>query len=168
VSQSQKSTFLILNADELHLYLLQEVLIMPKYEHGLLSEAEAAAHLGVSTRTVRRYVDEGLLDRVRLGGSPAYPWSSIWRLVGVHPQGRERAYARPLLTVDDVARRCAGFPPSRIKRLAREGEIPAHRVGKAWRFVPVEIDNWLRGLGAARTANVPESADLAAAEQNTP
>jgi excisionase family DNA binding protein len=137
-----------------------------RYEHGLLSEAEAAAYLGVSTRTVRRYVDEGLLDRVRLGGSPAYTWSSLWRMVGVRPQGRERTYARPLLTVDDVARRCTGFTPGKIKRLAREGEIPAHRVGKAWRFVPVEIDGWLLSLAAARTANVQDTPDVAIAEQD--
>jgi excisionase family DNA binding protein len=141
---------------------------MSNYEHGLMSEAEAAAFLGVSSRTVRRYVDEGLLDRVRLGGSPAYPWSSVWRFVGLSPKGREKVYARHLMTVDDVAKRCPGFSPGKIKRLARSGEIPARRVGKAWRFVPAEIEGWLLSLAAARTANDLDSADLATAEPNAP
>ena len=128
---------------------------MARYEHGLVSEAEAAAYLRVSPRTVRRYVDEGYLDRVHLGASPAYPWSSIWRFVGVNAKGREQAYSRRLITVDEVARRCAGFEPSTIKRLAALGEIPAHRVGKAWRFVPSEIDAWLLAISGAPNREWP-------------
>jgi excisionase family DNA binding protein len=141
---------------------------MARYEHGLLSEPQAAAYLGVSTRTVRRFVDEGFLDRVHLGASPAYPWTSVWRFVGVNAKGREQAYARRLLTVDDVAKRCVGFPPSKIKRLAALGEIPAHRVGKALRFVPAELDAWLLATADGRTANGPDSGDLATVEPNTP
>ena len=141
---------------------------MSQYEHGLVSEAEAAAYLGVSPRTVRRFVDEGYLDRVHLGASPAYPWSSVWRLVGVIAKGREQAYSKRLLSVDDVARRCAGFPPSKIKRMAASGEIPAHRVGKAWRFVPAEIDAWLLVAAGPRTEFGQEARELANAEPNTP
>jgi excisionase family DNA binding protein len=141
---------------------------MARYEHGLLSEPQAAAYLGVSARTVRRFVDDGSLDRVRLGASPAYPWTSVWRLVGVNAKGREQAYVRRLLTVDDVAKRCVGFAPSKIKRLAASGEIPAHRVGKAWRFVPAELDAWLLAATEVRTENGQESGDLATAEPNSP
>jgi excisionase family DNA binding protein len=141
---------------------------MARYEHGLVSEAETAAYLGVSTRTVRRFVDEGFLDRVHLGASPAYPWSSVWRFIGVNAKGREQAYSKRLLTVDDVARRCAGFPPSKIKRMAASGEIPAHKVGKAWRFVPAEIDAWLLFAAEPRTGSGQESRDLATAEPNNP
>ena len=141
---------------------------MARYEHGLVSEAEAAAYLRVSPRTVRRYVDDGFLDRVHLGASPAYPWSSVWRFIGVIAKGREQAYSKRLLTVDDVAQRCAGFPPSKLKRMAASGEIPAHRVGNAWRFVPAEIDAWLLVAAAPRIEYSQESRDLTAAEPNTP
>lgn len=141
---------------------------MSRYEHGLISEAEAAAYLRVSPRTVRRFVDDGYLDRVHLGASPAYPWSSVWRFVGVNAKGREQAYSKRLLTVDDVARRCVGFPPSKLKRMAASGEIPAHKVGRAWLFVSAEIDAWLLVAAAPRTGSGPELGDLATAEPNTP
>lgn len=141
---------------------------MGRYEYGLVSESEAAAYLGVSARTVRRYVDEGLIDRVHFGASPAYPWSSIWRFIGVNAKGREMAYSRRLLTVDDLARRCTGFAPSKIKRMAAAGEIPARKVGKAWRFVPADIETWLLVTAGARTGSGRESGHLTTAEPNTP
>ena len=34
--------------------------------------------------------------------------------------------------------------PATAKRLAREGELPAFRIGNRWRFRPSELDAWAR------------------------
>jgi excisionase family DNA binding protein len=34
--------------------------------------------------------------------------------------------------------------PTTVKRLAREGTIPAFRIGNRWRFRPSELDDWAR------------------------
>jgi excisionase family DNA binding protein len=31
-----------------------------------------------------------------------------------------------------------------VKRLAREGKLPAFRIGNRWRFRPSELDSWAR------------------------
>jgi excisionase family DNA binding protein len=35
------------------------------------------------------------------------------------------------------------IPVSTVYDLARRGLIPAHRVGRAWRFIRQEIEEWL-------------------------
>jgi len=34
--------------------------------------------------------------------------------------------------------------PATVKRLAREEELPAFRIGNRWRFRPSELDAWAR------------------------
>jgi excisionase family DNA binding protein len=36
------------------------------------------------------------------------------------------------------------LPGSSVYDLARRGAIPGHRVGRAWRFIRYEIEDWLR------------------------
>jgi excisionase family DNA binding protein len=36
------------------------------------------------------------------------------------------------------------LPVSTVYDLARRGLIPAHRVGRAWRFIRQEVEQWLR------------------------
>jgi len=48
----------------------------------------------------------------------------------------------PLWTVEQVA----GFLQvqcSTVRRMAREGHLPAMRIGKAWRFDAVQMHTWL-------------------------
>jgi len=65
----------------------------------------------------------------------------------------------PLLN-DEQAAQLLGIHPKTLQRLARTGLIPAHRVGRFWRYRASEIDDWLRrspgSLSADRmtTANV--------------
>ena len=35
------------------------------------------------------------------------------------------------------------IPESTIYKLVREGKIPAHKIGRQWRFRKVVIDQWL-------------------------
>lgn len=53
------------------------------------------------------------------------------------------------LTRDDVmtAREVGALlhlPGSSVYELARRGALPGHRVGRAWRFIRPEIEDWLR------------------------
>ncbi len=47
-----------------------------------------------------------------------------------------------VLTAREVAE-LLHLPTSTVYDLARRGLIPAHRIGRAWRFVRQEIEQWL-------------------------
>ncbi len=48
-----------------------------------------------------------------------------------------------VLTVAEVAVYLK-VPKSTVYKLARKGTLPAHKVGKHWRFVRDELDGWLK------------------------
>jgi excisionase family DNA binding protein len=56
-------------------------------------------------------------------------------------------HTQPLTARDVITAREVGellrIPPSTVYDLARRGLIPAHRVGRAWRFIRQEIEEWL-------------------------
>lgn len=47
-----------------------------------------------------------------------------------------------ILTAKEVAD-LLHLPKSTVYELARRGILPAHRVGRAWRFVRQEVEQWL-------------------------
>jgi excisionase family DNA binding protein len=49
----------------------------------------------------------------------------------------------PLLS-DAQAAELLGVHPKTLQRLARVGQIPAHRIGRFWRYRASELDSWLR------------------------
>lgn len=49
-----------------------------------------------------------------------------------------------IFTVDDVAI-FLKIPKATIYKLVRQKTIPAHKVGKHWRFLRDEVETWLRG-----------------------
>jgi excisionase family DNA binding protein len=61
----------------------------------LISEPETAEVLGVSPRTVRRFAQQEILERVRVGGSTRYRVSQVEQIIrhGTRPlrQGRRSA-----------------------------------------------------------------------------
>jgi excisionase family DNA binding protein len=68
---------------------------------------------------------------------------------GQRLNGSSDASARRQLTREDVM--TAGevgallrLASSSVYDLARRGAIPGHRVGRAWRFIRQEIEEWLR------------------------
>jgi excisionase family DNA binding protein len=69
-------------------------------------------------------------------------------------------YFEPLLD-DHQAAALLGIHPKTLQRLARTGKIPAHRIGRFWRYRASDLDAWLRrspsSLGADRitAANLP-------------
>jgi excisionase family DNA binding protein len=48
----------------------------------------------------------------------------------------------PLLD-DGQAAQLLGIHPKTLQRLARDGQVPAHRVGRFWRYRASELDAWL-------------------------
>ena len=54
--------------------------IKEKYDDILVSNTEAARHLGVTCNTVTRYLREGRLDRVAIGGSTGIRFSQVMEM----------------------------------------------------------------------------------------
>ena len=69
--------------------------------------------------------------------------------VRLHGDGTVQLALRtqPLTRADVLTAREVGdllhLPPSTVYDLARRGLLPAHRVGRAWRFIRQEIQEWL-------------------------
>lgn len=47
------------------------------------------------------------------------------------------------LTLEEAAKHLK-IGKSTIYRLAREGDLPAHRMGRVWRFDAEELDRWVK------------------------
>ena len=52
------------------------------------------------------------------------------------------AEATPIMTIDEVAAYLS-LHPLTVRRLAREGEIPAFKVGRQWRVKRKLFDRWM-------------------------
>ena len=70
--------------------------------------------------------------------------------VGQSLNGDRRPGPRTGLTREDVMTASEvgallRLASSSVYDLARRGVIPGHRVGRAWRFIRQEIEDWLRG-----------------------
>jgi excisionase family DNA binding protein len=55
----------------------------------------------------------------------------------------------PWLSVEKIAQHL-GISKETIYRWLEKKKIPAHRVGKQWRFKPSEVDEWVRQGGASQ------------------
>lgn len=64
------------------------------------------------------------------------------------------------LSVDEIAR-YLGVAPVTVYRWLEKGKIPAHRVGKLWKFRTSEVDSWVTRGNAAE----PTSGNAAPNEQ---
>jgi excisionase family DNA binding protein len=65
----------------------------------------------------------------------------------------------PLLS-DAQAGNLLGLHPKTVQRLARDGDVPALRIGRYWRFRASELNEWLETLATGRkkpSATVVES-----------
>lgn len=49
----------------------------------------------------------------------------------------------PWLSVEEIAQHL-GISKETVYRWLEKKKIPAHRVGKQWRFKPSEVDKWVR------------------------
>lgn len=56
--------------------------------------------------------------------------------------------AEPWVSVDDVARHL-GVAKDSVYRWIENRGLPAHRMGRLWKFKLSEVDDWVRDGGAA-------------------
>jgi len=54
----------------------------------------------------------------------------------------------PWLSVEEIADHLK-ISKETVYRWLEKGKIPAHRVGKQWRFKPSEVDEWVRSGSAS-------------------
>ena len=64
--------------------------------------------------------------------------------------------AEPWLSADDIAAHL-GVTKDTVYTWIAEKAMPAHKVGRLWKFQASEIDDWVRrgGAAAARTPTLP-------------
>jgi excisionase family DNA binding protein len=65
----------------------------------------------------------------------------------------QRSFER-LLDCEETAR-LLHLHPKTVERLAREGRMPAYKVGKRWLFRASEIDQWMSSLVDFSRRSVP-------------
>lgn len=58
------------------------------------------------------------------------------------------ASAEPWLSVEEIAAHL-GVSKETVYRWLEKGRIPAHRVGKLWKFKTEEVDSWVKSGEAA-------------------
>lgn len=61
----------------------------------------------------------------------------------------------PIMTVDEVAEYLS-LHPLTVRRLARDGEIPAFKVGRQWRIKRELLDKWIADQSAQNAGAPPE------------
>lgn len=57
------------------------------------------------------------------------------------------ASVEPWLSVEEIAAHL-GISKETVYRWLEKGRVPAHRVGKLWKFKTAEVDEWVRSGGA--------------------
>lgn len=98
---------------------------------------------------------DGLLLPVSYDGLLRYTWNDVFLFEGGLPADDQLdAYGQDLLTETEVATlfRCSSKV---VLRAAKTGSLPCRRVGRAYRFVPVEVEhwNWIRWTRRKRKVN---------------
>ena len=63
----------------------------------------------------------------------------------------------PWVSVDDVARHL-GVAKDTVYRWIERKSLPAHKVGRLWKFKVSEVDEWVRDGGAATNSQLGDDA----------
>lgn len=56
--------------------------------------------------------------------------------------------SEPWLSADDIAAHL-GVTKDTVYSWIADKAMPAHKVGRLWKFQTIEVDEWVRGAGAA-------------------
>lgn len=89
-----------------------------------------------------RHEQSGALRAVSDGTKVRYTLSDVFAFEGGQPPDDQiEEYKSELLTETQAARFCS-VKPSYILSAARSGDLPVRRIGRAFRFVPAELQAW--------------------------
>jgi excisionase family DNA binding protein len=69
----------------------------------------------------------------------------------------EHVMAEPWVSVEQIAEHLGVTRDSIYRWIDRKG-LPAHRVGRLWKFKASEVDEWVRAGGAVEDANTVSQA----------
>jgi excisionase family DNA binding protein len=58
--------------------------------------------------------------------------------------GQQPGRFEPLLNDEQTAQLLGGMHTKTLQRMARNGQIPAHKIGRYWYFRASELDSWLK------------------------
>jgi excisionase family DNA binding protein len=72
----------------------------------------------------------------------------------IHRVGNSSPSLEPLLDDERAAEFLGGIHHKTLQRMARNGEVPAYRVGRFWRYRASELNYWLRLNSTGRIARV--------------
>ena len=97
-----------------------------------LSVQEAARLLRISSRTVRRLVDRGVLHATQVGGVTVLLRSEFRQAVGLDADASSDALT-PLLAPLEAAERL-GCSPQELRRLVGNGRLAPVRLGTLYRY----------------------------------
>lgn len=75
--------------------------------------------------------------------------------------------SRIVLKADEAAE-LIQIHPNTLRRLAKQGAVPARKVGKEWRFNKIAILDWLAGEHTAVKINDDEMANTSWRSEKTP
>ena len=56
----------------------------------------------------------------------------------------------PWYSVEQISQHL-GISKETIYRWLEKGKIPAHRIGKLWKFKPTEVDHWVKSGAAIKS-----------------
>ena len=89
-----------------------------------------------------RHERSGLLVPRQSGRLLRYDWQDVFAFEGgPPPEGLEEAYRCDLLTETKVADLC-DCSPEKVIGAAKAGHLATRRVGRSYRFVPIEVGRW--------------------------
>jgi excisionase family DNA binding protein len=71
------------------------------------------------------------------------------------------------LSVGEIAE-YLGVTPATVYNRINHDRMPAHRVGRLWKFKREEVDGWVQSGGASGAASGPDVQEAAAARASRP
>ena len=125
---------------------------------GFLSQRELEKYIPLNRRTIYRYLGkygykrlEGFPERIAVGKIWRYRIIDIDRWLGrIKPEDKlghmEDIKKEKLIGLEDAAD-ILQYDDQYVRRLSREGALPAYKTKKKWFYLPSELDQWMRENG---------------------
>ena len=86
---------------------------------------------------------------------PIYARSTKLPKLDRDPNNKNMQMTEPWTSVEDVAKHL-GVAKDSIYRWIERRNLPAHRIGRLWKFKISEVDEWVRASGADSTKSIKD------------